>query len=255
MGGSAGGTTSQENSGNGGGQPGGSGSPAPAGTGTGGSGGGSPAPANPPANVGLSEDDLPEEIRRLPAAQRKMAIQGLITAARSAAQMRQELEKLKAKPDSEKSGAEKQKEKRLEDLIYDNPEEAIDQVTQKRYGGRLKAIEEISGRAAFTLVEREYPDLMEYEEDIKQILEASGADSTPENIIGAYSMAVGQRTIQERRREKQRVDNPEMPKGGDATKAKPKLTDLEREIMLGMGMDEEKYLELRDKGNYLEVEV
>jgi hypothetical protein len=206
-------------------------------------------------STGLTPDVLPEFLRGRSAEEIKAAIhqafQGSQIANKELKELRRDLESLRGE---KKPEAPAEPEKPLEELLYENPEEAIDRVIRKRYGDRFESLEGRVGSTVFATVKSEFDDFDEHEEEVKELISSSGAQPTRENILGAYQMVVGRKALEARQQAKRKSVNPERPKRKPETPAGPKLSDLEREIARGMGMTDEDYAAGRDN-DYFDVKV
>jgi hypothetical protein len=206
--------------------------------------------SGPPEVRGVPEDALPEFLRGRSPDEVRRAIDEAFQGARTA---NSELRNLKSEMDEIKSNLGKkdkepeQPEKPLDELLYENPEEAIARVIQKRYGSRFAGLEEQVGSTVFATVRNELPDFDDYEDDVRSLLAESRAPATRANIVGAYKMVLGDRAMQQRAQASRRAANPEKPKPKPPESKKAKLSDLEKDIAKGLGVSEEKYLENRDK--------
>jgi hypothetical protein len=212
--------------------------------------------------AGLGLDDLPEPLRRFKNKEElKTALHTVVT---SYGSLREENERLRAEQRSAPAAAapppepDPDDEKDLSELIMENPEKGIEKFLQKR--GLLQKFNELEsnvGETTISIVGREFDDWGEYEDDVRQILKQSGAPATKENIVGAYSLAVGQRTIQEKKRGRQAIDNMEASEddGGDKEPERPKLTALEDEIRKGLGLSVEDFTDTYANADNFEIKV
>lgn len=138
----------------------------------------------------------------------------------------------------------------LKELIYENPEEAIDKVIRKRYGSVMQSVNRANEGVAFMQARDQFGEKFEaVEDDVRTVLEQSGAAPTPENVEWAFYMAHGRRSLtqseQEARQERKEASAPERPSPPEQ-ESEPQLTDLEDEIRRGMNMSKEEYVEYRD---------
>lgn len=229
----------------------------------------------PPAPGGasvISIEVLPEEFRGLPEKQvqfllSKMA-QGLETQNALNKRLQAELEELKKRPAAPgQSRAYREEEpkpdkpkKPIKELMEEDPEAALEEWAARRFGtelSRLNAIEDRVAEAEFNIVRDQFDDFHEYEEDIRTILEESGAAKNRTNIMGAYTMAVGQRVLMERRGKKAALSNsePAAPPSGDPPKKEYPKTQLTEEIRIASGLTEEQFYEEFDSSNPLNIKL
>lgn len=141
----------------------------------------------------------------------------------------------------QKSPEEVQKE--FEDLFTENPREAIKKFVEQEYGGRFGSVEQRIGDTEFRLVSQSVPDFGEYEEDVRQLLQSSGAPATQQNIMGAYTMAVGNRELQKRmQRQRMATNAPKAEPTPTPEKEVPELSPLQQEVASSMGLSAEEYV-------------
>lgn len=202
---------------------------------------------------GVPEDALPEFLRGKSPEEVRAAIsqafQGSQLANQELNQIKRKLAELEGSAKKEPEEP-KEPEKPLDELLYEDPEAAIDQVIRKRYGSRFAGLEEQVGSTVFATVRSELPQFDEFEDDIRTLLKDSGAPATRANIIGAYKMALGDRALQEMHQKNRKAANPEKPKAKPPKPKGPQLSDLEREIAAGMGMSAEDYANARDNEDF-----
>lgn len=247
--------TGEPGVGSGGGDPpggGGSGSPpAPAPAGAGGTGGGSGPPSGGGDVPRISVDVLPEGLRNLPESQIRFQLSQLATALTSTnarnRQLEEELKKRKdppapPRPEPREPAAPK---KPLGDRLLEEPEAALEEFFTSRASPVLERLDRISDqldKTSFTAARTSFPDFEEYEEQVVELL--GNNPKTEENIAGAYTMAIGLRTLEERERRRREANNSERAVGGgDGTppaKQYPKSA-LSEEIRVGLGMSEDEY--------------
>lgn len=239
----------------------GSGEDSTGGNGSSGSGNSNPGGAGaggkqavPPNNPNaLPVELLPPEMRNMSQEQIRQALAAVPTLVKRAKDLAAENETLKKQ--TTPTPEPKAKQKDLNQLIYEDPEGAVDQVLQSKYGQRFQRLEQQANDTAFILAERQYPEISEYRTEIESILEATGVEPTVENITGALAMAVGQKTIADRRAAAVAADNIEPSAGGSGDERKPKVDKIEEEFARMMGFSNERYAELRDRGNYMDIPV
>lgn len=197
----------------------------------------------------VPEDALPEFLRGRSADEVKRAIAEAFDGAKQA---NSELRNLKGELDQikeslrPKAEPDPKDEKPLDELLYENPEEAIDRVIRKRYGSRFAGLEEQVGSTTLATLRSELPDFTEVEDDVDDLLKRSNAPRTRANIIGAYKMALGERAMAERAQASRKAAAPERPKPPKEEGKKPQISSLEHEIAERLGLTDEEYITSRD---------
>lgn len=202
--------------------------------------------------TGLSVDILPETLRGKPASEVKFILQNMVNATKQTASLVEENRKLKSQIESRPKDepAETKDQRPLEELILEDPEAAVAAIVEKRFGKDISTLRDGYGESMFHAVRAEIPDFREHEDTVRDILRESGSPNSKENIMGAYLMAVGQTTIEEKRRRKQEQDNLETSgagKQGEEEDSKPQLTQLESEIARGLGLTDSEYMAEKEK--------
>jgi len=207
----------------------------------------------------LPIDALPEQLRGLPLNQIKYLLTNMVSATQNTAkenrELKQKLEELsKSSPKGKTSRREPDEEgddsdeKPLEELILENPEEAISRVIEKRFGKDISQFREGFGESVMHSVRAEIPDFREHEDAVREILVESRTPMTRENVMGAYLMALGQQQFTSRRQAM--LEAEKMEKGrsdADDTKPKRTLSSLQKEVARGLGMSEDEYINEQDK--------
>lgn len=164
-----------------------------------------------------------------------------------------------SRPKPEEGGEPAKPAKKLDEWLLEDPESALDDFLSKRFGGavqKLSEVEERIGRAELSSIRSELDDFSEVEEEVMNIIEQSGVPKTRENILGAYTMALGQRTIEERKRARRAAENPETPANeGEVPKKNYAKSSLTEEVRLSLGMSEEDYYEKFSSSDNLEIKV
>lgn len=204
-------------------------------------------------------DILPEEFRgRDPAEVRLMLNQ----MPRIVKAQKEELESLRlqvggaGRPDVTHGPVEVQKtpeelQQEFEELFEANPREAIRKFVEVEYGPRFGQVESRVGEAEFRLVKQSVPDFGEYEEEIRLLLQQSGVPATQQNIMGAYTMAVGNREIQKRQqRLRMAEESPKASPSPSELEEKVELTDLEQEVASSMGLSNEEFARYSQKDSF-----
>lgn len=235
-----------------------------------GKGGGEPPKKDPPKSGGdkggdggdpsgdeprkaVSLDVLPEALRDRSEAEQKFLLESMV---QSLGKRNREVEQLKEKlanlegrvsatppkdpePDPHEG-------KTITELMLEDSEAALDKYMESR--GYVKAFDGLAGRVASTeyeMVKSTIDDFDEYEEDIQAILKEGDLPPTRENVRGAYTMAVGARTLAEKQARHRGTGGslppspPEPPEGGDDDEVKWK-SDLEKEIAHAHGVTDPK---------------
>jgi len=212
-----------------------------------------------PVRSAVPEDALPEFLRGRSPDEVRQAISQAFDGAKEA---NTELRNLKGELDQIKQHLNQPKaeepdpkdDKPLDELLYENPEEAIDRVVRKRYGHRFAGLEDQVGTTVLATLRNELPDFAEVEDDVDDLLKRSGAPRTRANIVGAYKMALGERAMAERAQASRKAAAPERPKPPkDEGKKKPKISSLESEIAERLGLTKEEYIDSRD--NPMDIKV
>lgn len=191
----------------------------------------------PPSLQGKSESELKFILKQMPDALRKLQ------------QDNENLKKqLSGGGDKPKPKEDEKPSKPYEERILDDPEGTIAEIVQKRFGGVIEGLDRRTARSELNTARQELDDFSEHEEEVLSVLEDAGAPATYENIAGAYTMVIGQKTLEEKRRARQQPVG--MEQGGNAPAEggdkKVKMTDLEREVARVHGMSEEQWAAARD---------
>lgn len=239
--------------------------------GGGGSGSGSGDVKTVPINI------LPEPLRNRPQKEVQYLLENMVRATQNTAKENQELKKQlkelkgdgRGKPTSthqaggsEDAGGEGTEDLPLEELILKDPAAAVRKVIQENYGDDLSELSEGVGESMYHTFRNEIPDFREYEDDIRKILNESGARPNKENIQGAYLLAVGRKTVEERQRANREQDSVETGGGAppdEGDQRNKTLTPLEKEVAQGLYPNdpdaEKRYLEAREKWREGKFEV
>lgn len=226
----------------------------PGAVGTAGAGGGQGAQGGAGKPVGLSPDVLPEDLRGKSEAEIRFMLNQMVTGTKGAAKKIQELEN-KLRQMEEKPKEPEKPKRPYEERILDEPDAVIEEIVRERFGGTINELQKQTGEAAFATVKTDprFSDFGEYEDEIREILSEAQMPATRENIMGAYTMAVGQKTLQEREAQKRQQQNQGIERGGDPPPAEdktPEITGLEREVMIASGFtDEKEWLKYKNTGD------
>jgi hypothetical protein len=214
-----------------------------------------PTPQAAAAAAGLPYEVLPENLRNALVGKTAMEQKTILTGVLSALQRaNSENEQLRLQVANAVRPPEPQAPvKPLEERIYEDPEGVIKEVIERHYGSQFSTVSSMAGEGVYGSLALQYPEVVEKRESINELLQASGAPPTRDNILGAYQMVLGRETLENRRTAAAHALNPEIPQGGPQAPAAPQLSSLEDEIRRGMGMSAEDYIKYR--GDYFEVKV
>lgn len=194
---------------------------------------------------GISLDLLPQELQDLvkgrPAAEQRQIFNNMVNSLKTANRRLQELERKPAAAPVEEKPAKPADSRTPEERILENAEETIAEIVERRYGSRFANTEQQVGNIVYQTVRSEDPEFAEYEEDVKEILRESGAPATYENINAAYSMVIGQKTLQQKRRKVSEIDNSDRPREEAPAPASRQYSELEKEIAAAHRMTPEQY--------------
>lgn len=221
--------------------------------------GGKGDPPEPPKTISL--DVLPESLRDRPESEQKFLLEHMV---QSLGKRNKEVDQLKEKlanlegrvsatPPREPE-PDPHEGKSITELMLEDSEAAMDKYMESR--GYVKAFDGLAGRVASTeyeIVKANIDDFEEYEEDIQEILKEGNLAPTKENVRGAYTMAVGARTLADKEARRRGggggiPPSPPEPPEPKETEVKWK-SDLEKEIAHAHGVDdpEEWYANTYDK--------
>lgn len=215
--------------------------------------GGEP-PKKPEASGAIPLDVLPEELRDRPHAEQKFIlehmVQSLATRNREVSDLKEQIAELRGAVSAQpKTPAEPDPHegKTITELMLEDSEAALDKYMEAR--GYVNAFNTLSGRvdsAELSMVRAEIDDFDEYEDDVKQLLKEGKLAPTRENVRGAYTMAVGNRVLEKKARERRAAGGtvpPSSPPPPDPEKDAPQLSQLETEIAAAHGMSAEEWIE------------
>lgn len=215
--------------------------------------------AKPPEVVaGIKMDMLPKELRELvegrSEAEQKVILNNLVGTVR---RQQDTIRKLEAKPATPTAAPdEKPKPKKPpEEAILEDAEGVVLDVISRHFGDRFTKVEKAVGDSALGSIRSEDPEFSEYEDEVKNILNESKAEYTRENILGAYTMAIGSKQLAERRRLTASNHNPETPKTpADGPEPKTReYTQLEKDIAAAHRKTPEEYFAHVDFATELKV--
>jgi len=210
-----------------------------------------PKPADPPKTI--SVDVLPAELRDRPEAEQKFILEHMVQSIskqnRTVDELKTQLAEMKGRVEAtppKPAAPDPHEGKTLTELMLEDADTALDRYMEKK--GYVKAFDTLSGRVnstEFQLVRAEIDDFEEYEEDVVLILKESGLPATRDNVKGAYTMAVGAKTLAEKKAGKRGGGGtipptpPPAPGGGDNGEVKWK-SSLEQEIAAAHGVSDPK---------------
>lgn len=220
---------------------------------------GSPPPkADPPAPKTIPVDVLPEELRDRPEAEIKFLLGHMVTALgernNAVDELKTQVAEMRTKMGAPQPPAtpDPDDDKPLEELILENTEKALDKYLEKKgYVREVAGISEQVGETTFALVASEIDDFEEHEDSVRKILEVGKLAPTKKNIMGAYTMALGQKQLAEKQRTGRRgtgsIPPSNAPPAPDPNKDEPKLSTLEQEVMRAHGISDPKvWANMRD---------
>jgi hypothetical protein len=219
----------------------------------------------PPEPKTIPIDVLPKELRDKPAAEVQFLLGHMITAL---GERNNEVDALKdqvaelrgaisasPKPDPK---PDPHAGKTMEELILEDTEGALDRWAESRgYGRVVDGLTSEIGETMFAVLGTQIDDLEEHEEDIRKILKAGNLAPTKRNILGAYTMTVGQKTLEAKQRGGRKGTGgvPPTPAGDPPpTPAEPVLSELEKEVMRAHGITDTKvWADMRDNPPQLKL--
>lgn len=213
-------------------------------------GGGGDPPKPPPPPRAVPVEILPEELRDRPDAEIQFLLGHMVSAL---GERNNEVDTLKeqiAELRGEVRGAPKppaapdpDADKPLEELILEDTEKAIDRYLEKK--GYIKAVAGLGsevGETMLSLISQEIDDFAEHEDTIREILKRGKLPASRENIIGAYTMAVGEKHFTEKKKGGRKSGSipPTAPPAPTPPAEEPKLSTLEQEVMRAHGITDPK---------------
>jgi hypothetical protein len=210
----------------------------------------------PPAEPGtISLEALPEDLRNRPEAEVKFLLEHMINTLGS---RNNEVENLQTQI-SELRGAvsvqppaepDPDDNKPLEELILEDPAKAIDRHLASR--GYVSAVGDLSdrvGEAEFSMVAGQVEDFADHEAQIRQLLKDGKLPATRQNIMGAYTMALGTKVLETRARDVRGTSGTIPPSNApppDPAVDTPVMSELENEVARAQGMSAEEFTKYRD---------
>jgi len=216
-----------------------------------------PEGGDPPAPATISLEALPEDLRDRPEAEVKFLLDHMIS---SLGSRNNEVDNLKEQI-AELRGAvsatpatpvepDPDDAKPMEELILEDVDKALDRWASKR--GYVSAVGDLSdrvGEAEFSMVAGQVDDFGEHEEQVRQLLKDGRLPATRQNIMGAYTMALGTKALEARAlaaRGRSGSIPPSSPEPPDPSGADPEMSDLEKEVARAQGMSAEDFTKYRD---------
>jgi hypothetical protein len=142
-------------------------------------------------------------------------------------------------------------------LIFDDPERAIEVAMERKYGSRVKEIDQTQADLAVMKVEREYPDFEKHRDTINAVLSQNrGMKITDQTVRAAYLMAKGNAALQAEQQARTAAIHSQPPTPPESKKPKVEITSLEQEVARAMGFEtDEEFAEWRDSDDEMTVEV
>ncbi len=211
-------------------------------------------PPAPPTTISL--DALPEDLRNRPEAEIKFLLEHMVNTLgnrnNQVDELKDQIAELRgavstlppADPDPNDA-------KPMEELILEDVDAALDRWAAKR--GYVKGMGELServGEAEFSMVSAGIADFAEHEPAIRKLLKEGNLPANRQNIMGAYTMAVGNAVLDQRARDARadvggippsKTDPP--PPTGD----EPTMSELEVEVARAHGItDPKEWMKYRD---------
>lgn len=219
-------------------------------------GGGGDPPKPPPPPRAIPVEILPEELRDRPDAEIQFLLGHMVTALgernNEVDTLKEQIAELRGEVRSPKPppAPDPDDDKPLEELILEDTEKAIDRYLEKK--GYVKTVQHLGsevGETMMSLISQEIDDFEEHEETIREILKRGKLAATRDNIIGAYTMAVGEKHFAERKKGGRKstsippTGNPPPP----PPQNEPQLSTLETEVMRAHGItDPKEWIKYRD---------
>jgi hypothetical protein len=221
-------------------------------------------PADPPkegdppaAPLTISLEALPEDLRDRPEAEIKFLLEHMVNTLGSRNNQVDELKDQIAELRGAVSVAtppatpDPDDDKPMEELILEDVDKALDRWAAKR--GYVKGMGDLServGEAEFSMVSAGLVDFAEHEPAIRKLLKEGNLPANRQNIMGAYTMAVGNAVLEGRARDARANEGgippsntpPPPPADGEAT-----MSELETEVARAHGItDPKEWIKYRD---------
>lgn len=161
-------------------------------------------------------------------------------------------------PEEPEEPEEELSEEELKELAIDDPVKAVDHALSKlgykeQFQGVGQTASQALGEAAFMRASREIEGFDEHEDDVREILEETGAPPNLNNIENAYNLVLGRKYRQERvkkRKQEAASEEPSPPSGKEEEESKPSLEpgSLHAEIAEALDVSEEDLEEYGGEG-------
>lgn len=206
---------------------------------------GDPPKDPPPTSISL--EVIPEDLRDRPEAEVKFMLEHMVSTLGSRNNQVEDLQKelaelrgeVRAAPPAEPDPDD---DKPLAELMLEDPEKALDRWARDK--GYVKAIGDLSdrvGESEFTMVAAAHGDFADHEDHVRKLLKEGKIAATRRNIEGAYTMALGEKLLEDRARDirgKSGSIPPSPPAPPDPKGGEPEMSELEKEIMRGHGIED-----------------
>lgn len=203
----------------------------------------------------LPEEVLPPELRGRSEAEIRYVLSKLIDVAATSTSRLSELQKELDALRKASTKREEEEDEPIEELVAKNPTKAIEKILEKRgYLSKLSSLEERTRETVIASVGSKLPDFHEYEEEVREILNSTGVEVTPDAVRAAYTMVVGKRAIEEREKSKKKqLSGDKDRKTSDSVRTQyPPLEGLEKEMFEASGLSRERWEQLKNSDFYLE---
>lgn len=143
----------------------------------------------------------------------------------------------------------------IKELMYEDPEKAVDVLLRRRYGETIDRLEAGIGQTAMIAARQNIgPDFDDHADAVKTILSKSSGPIDERAIQGAYYMARGLASVQaDTAKAKLAIETPApTPEVTEVDQAGP-LTGLAAQIQRGSGLTEEEFIEFGEGELVVEV--
>ena len=217
-------------------------------------------PSDPPS---IPLDVIPEELRGKSEAEMKYLLSHMAdSTATGATQIRALQDQLTGLQEqiSSPPPAEPDPDDELsdEELISSNPEKAVLRIMERTgIVDRFTRVETEVVDTVVNQVARDFDDFQEHQDQIEAVLKQTGVPRTRNNVIGAYTMALGLAQIKKREEAKKTQSSldPTPPKGSDEADDPKVLTGLAADIFDSSGMSREEWDKLSGDEEELGIKV
>ncbi len=214
-----------------------------------------PPEGDPPATPAtISLEALPADLRDRPEAEVKFLLEHMVS---SLGTRNNEVDTLKEQI-AELRGAvsvtppadpDPDDDKPMEELILEDVDKALDRWATKRgYVQAVGNLEDRVGEAEFSMVAGQVDDFADHEAQIRQLLKDGRLPATRQNIMGAYTMAVGAKVLEAKARDTRGTTGsiPPSTPPAEPTGDEPVMSELETEVARAQGMSAEDFTKYRD---------